>query len=355
MRCCAIVPTYNRAAVIRQTLDSLLSQTVPLAQIIVVDDGSADATRDVVRSCGGRITLLSKENGGKSSAINLALRHLASDIDLIWVFDDDDIAMPDALSRHVAALSRSGAGFSYSSYIASFENPDRTIKPLHDVRTPNVDSDHFLAELLIANFVSHPSLVVRRSVQEEVGGYDETLVRSQDYDMILRIARIARPAWVEGPTYYRRYHDGLRGSGRDRFAARQYEQKAHVYEKGLFRKVHGTFSLDEYLPRNSPFNEDDARIARITVMAIRGLWDLCAEDASRLSERAVPLSDANAKRLWRVGSRPAAALDMERGMAIRIPRHLRTVMAKAFLRAVSGDPIPLGMRIRIAWKMLALA
>lgn len=355
MKCCAIIPTYNRAALIGQTLDSLLFQTVPLAQIIVVNDGSDDATEEVVGAYGKRITLLSKQNGGKSSAINLALQHIDPDIELVWVFDDDDIAIPDALERHIAALKSSGAGFSYSSYIAAGENPNHTIKPLYDVRTPKVEPSRFLSELLLANFVSHPSLIVRRSIQDQVGEYDESLVRTQDYDMVLRIARVASPAWVEGPTYYRRYHRGLRGSGRDRFAASQYDQKAHVYEKKIFRNVHRSLTLRDYLPQNVEFNEDDARIARITVMAIRGLWDLCAEDASRLSRKAMPLSDANAKLLWRVASRPAAALDVERDIAGRIPRQLRTVMAKAFLRAVSADAIPFGMRVRIAWKMLALA
>lgn len=355
MTCCAIVPTFNRAHLIGRTLESLLAQTVPLAQIIVVNDGSTDSTEQAVQAYGSRITYLAKKNGGKSSAINLAFRHLHPGIEFIWIFDDDDIAFPDALERHLAALAAPGVGFSYSSYIAATGNPDGSITPVRDVRTPRVEPDRFLSELLIANFVPHPSLVVRRTVQEKAGLYDEGMVRSQDFDMILRIARIADPAWVDGPTYYRRYHDGLRGSGQDRFAASRYDEKGHAYEKKLFRKIYGSWALREYLPRSCEFNEDDALIARITVMAIRGLWDLCAADAMRLSAGAMPLSPRNVEQLWRVASRPHAALDMERSVVSRIPRQLRRVMAKAFLLAITGGAIPVDARVRIAWKTFLMA
>ena len=92
---CAIVPTYNRAAMLRSCIDSILAQSRPVAELIVVNDGSTDGTQSVIRAYGDRVTLLTKPNGGKASALNLALTHCSSDY--VWICDDDDIAAPDGV------------------------------------------------------------------------------------------------------------------------------------------------------------------------------------------------------------------------------------------------------------------
>jgi hypothetical protein len=69
-----IVPTFNRASYIEQCLDSLLAQTVPALEILVVDDGSQDDTAQRVARYGSRVTYIHKPNGGKPSAVNLGLQ-----------------------------------------------------------------------------------------------------------------------------------------------------------------------------------------------------------------------------------------------------------------------------------------
>jgi glycosyltransferase involved in cell wall biosynthesis len=114
--CTVIVPTYNRAEFLVEALDSLLTQTWPPGQIIVVDDGSTDETPAVLGGYNGRLEVVRKPNGGKASALNAALpqvRHGA-----VWIFDDDDIALPDGLERHLKALNGCGsAGFTISSML----------------------------------------------------------------------------------------------------------------------------------------------------------------------------------------------------------------------------------------------
>ncbi len=97
-----IVPTFNRARYLPECLDSLLAQTFPATQIVVVNDGSTDDTAQVVRPYLNRIAYVEKENGGKSTALNLVMRGIQSDY--VWIFDDDDVALPDALEIHVAVL-----------------------------------------------------------------------------------------------------------------------------------------------------------------------------------------------------------------------------------------------------------
>ena len=79
-----IVPTFNRAHYLAECLDSLLAQSIPAHEIIVIDDGSEDGTAALLVGYGERIRYVRKENGGKPSAVNLGLAIASGD--LIWIF-----------------------------------------------------------------------------------------------------------------------------------------------------------------------------------------------------------------------------------------------------------------------------
>src|ERR1700722_2884157 len=112
---CAIIPTYNRSGMLRARFDSILAQSRPMQEIIVVNDGSTDDTENVVKSYGDRVKLISKTNGGKSSALNSALARCTADY--IWIFDDDDIAAPDSIDRLAEAMDiDSTIDYAYGTY-----------------------------------------------------------------------------------------------------------------------------------------------------------------------------------------------------------------------------------------------
>jgi glycosyltransferase involved in cell wall biosynthesis len=102
LTCTVIVPTFNRARFIGEALDSILGQTRRPDQVIVVNDGSTDGTLSVLDAYSSRIEVVSKPNGGKAAAINTAMPLAGGDC--VWIFDDDDVALPDALQRHLEAL-----------------------------------------------------------------------------------------------------------------------------------------------------------------------------------------------------------------------------------------------------------
>src|SRR5262245_32986849 len=115
-RVTAVVPTFDRAALLVESVGSLLAQGRPPDRIVVVNDGSTDATVESLARFGERIDLVSKANGGKSSAINLVLPQLREG--LVWIFDDDDVALPDALERHLEVFARHPeTDFTYSGCI----------------------------------------------------------------------------------------------------------------------------------------------------------------------------------------------------------------------------------------------
>ncbi len=246
-----VVPTWNRAEYLPHALDSLLTQTLPPAQVIVVDDGSTDSTPAVVAGYGGRVEYLRKANGGKSSAVNAGLARVRGEY--LWVFDDDDVALPDALARFVDALDgRVEYGFAYSTCWFTLDGPDHRLgEVVGEAAAPSSVgpvAGGLLLPLLEGNFLSGAAVFARAASYRVVGGFDERLIRSQDYDMAIRLARrFAGVRVAGGPTFHQRQHSGPRGSERDRFTAAEKSAKWQEYDALVFRKVRDDLGLEEYL------------------------------------------------------------------------------------------------------------
>jgi len=94
-----IIPLYNGARFIAETLDSVLSQTVPPSEVIVINDGSTDESPEIVRSYGDRVTLITVPNGGECKARNIGCNHASSE----WVAfcDSDDLWLPTKLEKQL--------------------------------------------------------------------------------------------------------------------------------------------------------------------------------------------------------------------------------------------------------------
>ena len=340
-----IVPTYNRAHLLDHSLGSLIAQTRAPEQIIVVDDGSADDTEIRVRKYLDRVEYLRKPNGGKSSAINLALQRATGEY--IWIFDDDDVAFQDALERHLNVLEDPEIGFTYSSYIRCVEKPDGSLEPGDDAKTPKLTHRDLFCRLLESNFICHPSMVVRASCYREVGPYDESLPRSQDYEMVLRLARKFRADMIDGPTYFRRYNEDLRGPARDRFVVRDYGTKAHKYEKVIFERLYDGLDLREYLPRDCVWNRRQALLNRMAVMAVRGLWDKASRDLIEASRIPGQLTSEEVRSLWSAMRNPLGLGDLKDLERVRCGGRMQHELAKGIYYAVRKEDLPLREKARL--------
>jgi glycosyltransferase involved in cell wall biosynthesis len=248
-----LIPTYNRAEFLPRCLESLFAQTVPPHEIIVIDDGSTDGTAEVLRSFGDRIKYLHKPNGGKSSALNVGLEAVTGDY--IWTLDDDNIAMPQALERMVAPLEADpDLGMTFSTYMKADAPSDGIPDPLQAERLelPSFeDCDLFYALLRYGCFIGGSAMLVRASLQRQVGLFNPKLIRSQDYDMALRVSRVCKAVRVDKPTFYYGQHEGLRGTANDRFTPEQNTSKWRTYNRMIIRQVRGDLPLEDYLPRSS--------------------------------------------------------------------------------------------------------
>jgi hypothetical protein len=290
-----IVPTYNRAAFLVEALDSLFAQTLSPGEIIVIDDGSTDDTQARLRAFGERIRYARKENSGKSDSLNIGLemaRH-----PLIWIMDDDDLALPDTLERLTTALAnRPAAAIAYGRYQRFRVDAKTGRRTFEDCGYwPDIaDKDLFLATLEDF-FVHHPGMLVRKSAYQAVGPFSSAYV-SEDYEMLIRLARGHDSVQVDGPVFLQRQHDGVRAGGlaADRRMKRWVDEQA-----ALFRETRAALPLAAYAPEASeplsPAATREALIRRGVVMARKKLWSEAHADftaASNVADATGPLSPA---------------------------------------------------------------
>lgn len=180
-----VVPAYNAAATLPATLASIRASTVRDIEIVVVDDGSSDATPAVVADLAAsepRLRLVTLVNSGVSAARNAGIR--ATTAPLVALLDADDVWHPDHLARHLRRFAADGGlGVSFSP--ARFVDPAGQVVGASRVATGWLSPQALLA--------SNPTttcstLVIRRDVFAECGYFDETLRRCEDQEWLFRAA-----------------------------------------------------------------------------------------------------------------------------------------------------------------------
>ncbi len=282
-----LVPTFNRGHFLAECLDSLLSQTLPAIQILVVNDGCTDHTQKVLKPYQNKIEVLETAQIGKPSAINAGLEKVRGEY--LWIFDDDDVALTDALERFVRPLENdSQCGFSYSPFFFTKTQPKnhRLGSVMCELRLPDLKKKGFLIPLLENNFLGGAALFARTSCYQKTGLFDPRLLRSQDYDMAIRIARqftgIRAPG---GATFHYRQHQEDRGNIRDRFVASLRMAKWLEYDQIIFRKLYQELDLKNYLPPNAPLENRcrEALLQRLAIMANKLLVPEVLKDLEELS------------------------------------------------------------------------
>lgn len=175
-----IVPTYNRARLLRETVDSVLAQTYPCIELIVVDDGSTDETPRVLAEYGDRIVAIRKTNAGGTAARNTGLQ--AASGDYVNFVDHDDLLLPNKIEQQVRLLEASPSlGWAHCGFWR-MEPDGRYID-----RVTLLPEGDVLAPLLRGCFIWSGAPVIRRTVLEQVGPFN-TEAWSSDAEMWLRIA-----------------------------------------------------------------------------------------------------------------------------------------------------------------------
>ncbi len=177
-----MIPCYNGAAFLQEALDSVMSQTMPVDEVIVVDDASTDHSAEIAHRAGAIVIVL-PQNCGPAAARNRGVE--AAHGELIAFLDADDYWAPTHCEAIVKMLERhpeSPVGFSRIRKVGD----EDSISPIHleeDAPTS------VLWQMIAENIVPQSATIVRRETLREHGGYDETRRYSEDYELWLRLAR----------------------------------------------------------------------------------------------------------------------------------------------------------------------
>lgn len=274
-----ILPTYNRCDLLTRSLESVLAQTYHNKEIIVVNDGSTDGTEEVLSKYKDRITYLKKENGGLSSAVNLAIPKASGKY--IWVFADDDIALPKKLELQVRKFQENEkVGLVHTSAIFMEEIEGQTVyKGMWHAR--QTESKYQLKEKLNGNFYFSPTVLVKKEVFDKVGTFDERLIRAQDYDMWVRISRYYHVTAIPVPTVHYLFKQHANDS--------EIAKKTKLGEQIIIQKARH-FPLEEVFIEDGYDHEIlykvESLLERAGYMAHHGLIEEFTEDIERAKELA---------------------------------------------------------------------
>ena len=185
-RISVIIPNYNRAGLIGDTIENMLSQTVTPDEVIVVDDGSTDESVEVIRAFGDRVHLIQQPNQGPGAARNRGLE--AASGNYIQFMDSDDLASLNKLEVQLAAINASGADFAYCPWIRSqiVENNIRFSGPV--MQGSPLPSWKSMLEWHLGSWcLIFQNCLFRREALEKAGWYRTDLMPTEDSEYLVRI------------------------------------------------------------------------------------------------------------------------------------------------------------------------
>ena len=213
-----IIPVYNGERFLVQTIDSVISQTYSPLEIIVVDDGSTDSSKDILKSFGSKIDVISKINGGVSSARNRGIQQARGD----WIafIDADDFWDPKKLELEVLAISNYPESVvvytGFRNWLPDVNGQYVVPNPLGISKDPvdeMFDSGWIYHRQLLTNWVLTSTAMVRRTALERSGLFDEEFPVGEDWDLFIRLSRQGTFCKVCYPlTWYRQSPRSLTAS-----------------------------------------------------------------------------------------------------------------------------------------------
>lgn len=176
-----VIPTHNRAALLPRALDAVFAQTHPAREVIVVDDGSTDATADLIGARYPDVILLRQSQAGVSAARNAGIRRARSE--WIALLDSDDAWTVDKLAAQCEAL----AGDPACRLIHCDETWLRNGHPLAQKKYHQKRGGNIFYDCLQRCVISPSAVMLHRSLLDAHSGFDESLPACEDYDLWLRI------------------------------------------------------------------------------------------------------------------------------------------------------------------------
>ena len=248
-----VLASYNHAPYLRASIASALSQTRPPDEVIVIDDGSTDGSREILDCYRDRAKVVQQENRGTYATLNAGIALATGD--WIGIHNSDDVWLPGKLERQMEITRRRpDVGLVHTG--VSYMDTDGTVLP----NPPGADlsSNHWpesmdmLAENLRGNPVVISSVLVLRALWEHVGGFDERFLGMGDWDFCVRASQLQPFGFADAPLTLVRKHAASAGMDPARLPVTWIDQDWRLMARGsLSRAADEVYdrALSERIPR----------------------------------------------------------------------------------------------------------
>ncbi|WP_454062751.1 glycosyltransferase family 2 protein [Candidatus Nitrospira salsa] len=284
-----IIPTYRRPIFLRTALESVLAQTFPDFEVMVVDDASQDNTLDVVKEFDdNRIQYIAHEfNKGGSAARNTGIRHARGEY--IAFLDDDDEWLPEKLELQVEVLnqSRQEVGGVYTGCTKI----ERESGMIVCCKTPTQRGNLFQKLLRKNCITSTSSILLRKECFERVGLFDERLPSSQDYDLWLRISKVFKFESISKSLFIYHIHEKKIGTNLEALSEglclmlQKYETNLSIFKKNF--GYYGCLELGAFYCLHGNVKKGQESYLKAIVLFPFGLKAYCMVGLCFLGERVV--------------------------------------------------------------------
>jgi glycosyltransferase involved in cell wall biosynthesis len=195
-----VVPSFNQGKFIRKTIESILSQTYPNIELLVMDGGSTDGTLEILKSYGERFRWVSESDRGQSHAINKGFAFACGEF-VTWLCSDD-FYVPSAIEEMMQPFLKSheiGMVYADCYYVSDDDEPT-----VLGIKAPALlTKDKFLVR---GESLAQPSTLIRKSVLDLVGHLDESLQYAMDYELQIRLFLSTQVSYIPKPLSYYRLH-----------------------------------------------------------------------------------------------------------------------------------------------------
>jgi glycosyltransferase involved in cell wall biosynthesis len=185
-----VMPVYNAGKYLHQSIDSVLAQTLHDFELICIDDGSTDGSPEVLQAYASRdariLVLQNERNLGVAVSRNTGMTVARGEY--IAIQDADDVSLPQRLERQVAYLQATPAISVLGTAMLVVDEHEVALR-----HWPAFETDVVLrCLLLVMNPLAHPSVVLRRRVIQEIGGYQKSMAAAEDYEILVRAAAVCK-------------------------------------------------------------------------------------------------------------------------------------------------------------------
>lgn len=191
-----IIPTYNRAHLIKQSVESVLKQSYQNFEIIIVDDGSKDNTEEIIKQINdSRIRYIKHTvNKGASAARNTGIREAKGKY--IAFQDSDDLWLPEKLEKQIERIEKTEnhIGAVFGGYWIINQNGEKRYFPEQSINDGNI-----FYTLLQGNVVGMPVVMIKKECFEKSGYFNETLPALEDWELLLRISKDFEFLYINEP------------------------------------------------------------------------------------------------------------------------------------------------------------